>query len=638
MWTIDNPDFNDTDNSITFSELTQQKFEDWVLEFRSGGSKDPRNSDGFEIDNGLRVTQTNTRDSGGSRRTEAKVAKLKQGSYAVTMTLNIDEFPKGFDTSIVQVKCGGGKPPLIIKLRPKGYMRANSNGKSIVKTKEPVFKEGRNFIRFEIHYKTRGGIIQINDHLFEVNLECRCDKMRGGGAKDYYILKIGLYEDDIKPGYSILYKDLRVVNMDKMEIMPKEPSKPKPIVSFAGIVVLVNKVNPSDKLYLDRDYRFERIPEFLKEAQYIATCNDSKRLETRINLRAESDCTVYVAWDARSEPDKWLEHWTKRPEIIETEDYNRHIFAQHFKREDIITLKDNKAKSMYSVFIKPGHDESADKPDKPDWGLILSHEGRDARIESKEEHDQARKDGRIAVKNDGLHWYPRFMKRDKWKRWSGNPSSTVYRSIKPQRLKDGVKVLIRMKSTKEPELEKKGWVDYDYKYDYKEESSKNLHMIAGTGDFRIGLFQKDGDYKDWHGWQVRIHPHIHEAYKKHVGSNDLSNASHWYRRKSAKRDALLCDYMQDAGDHGGFKKIRHDGELKFKMGPNAPFDEFFDIELTLKEKDGYIYPTVRVHEDYIELDRYKHETDMRGEFELVDAVALSFNNMRSYAGLVIDVT
>jgi hypothetical protein len=69
------------------------------------------------------------------------------------------------------------------------------------------------------------------------------------------------------------------------------------------------------------------------------------------------------------------------------------------------------------------------------------------------------------------------------------------------------------------------------------------------------------------------------------------------------------------------------------MGPHAPYDERVDIEVRLKMSRDMktICPAVRVHNEEVRLDPYKHTTKgFDDDFECVDAVCFSFNNMRSY--------
>ena len=132
----------------------------------------------------------------------------------------------------------------------------------------------------------------------------------------------------------------------------------------------------------------------------------------------------------------------------------------------------------------------------------------------------------------------------------------------------------------------------------------------------------------WHAYHVRVNSHLHKKSKKHLGKDDTSNSSHWYRAAPAEGDLLIDDYCQD---FHRFTKLKQKGELKFGMGPHAPFDEFFEIEVRLKANKNMICPAVRVHNDEVRLDPYKHATKgVDDDFEYVDAVCFSFNNMRPY--------
>jgi len=83
----------------------------------------------------------------------------------------------------------------------------------------------------------------------------------------------------------------------------------------------------------------------------------------------------------------------------------------------------------------------------------------------------------------------------------------------------------------------------------------------------------------WHAYQVCINPYLHREAKKRLGKDDTSNSSHWYSPAPAEEDLLMEDYSQE---FNRFTKLKHKGELKFRMGPHAPYDEWVEIELHLK--------------------------------------------------------
>ena len=96
-----------------------------------------------------------------------------------------------------------------------GGIRVNSNGHEIARSDTVFLMKKWNTVRYTIRHSNpnKAISISINDHHIELDhdhFEARCKKMKGKGAKDYYIVKIGLYEDDVRAGYTVYYKDLRL--------------------------------------------------------------------------------------------------------------------------------------------------------------------------------------------------------------------------------------------------------------------------------------------------------------------------------------------------------------------------------------------------------------------------------------------
>jgi hypothetical protein len=82
------------------------------------------------------------------------------------------------------------------------------------------------------------------------------------------------------------------------------------------------------------------------------------------------------------------------------------------------------------------------------------------------------------------------------------------------------------------------------------EVQENLRCPAGTGDFRVGLFDSGGGASalrgmaNWRGWQVRFAPHLAAIFADKPGRDDMSNASQWFRTPPSTRDGLLDDWCQ----------------------------------------------------------------------------------------------
>jgi len=189
-------------------------FESWVIAFRTGGTKRNNFNRGFSLgmiddEQALICTQSDTHDPGNNRRTEAKVVLAPVGDYRVAFDVYLDKVPKGFDTTISQIKCGSGKPPINIKITDGGGVRVKSGGKHALSRTPGYFKQGWHSVVYTIENSRKTISLTIDGKALKINndrvvTDCRDIKRAG---KDYY-LKIGLYEDDVVPGFWIAYRNL----------------------------------------------------------------------------------------------------------------------------------------------------------------------------------------------------------------------------------------------------------------------------------------------------------------------------------------------------------------------------------------------------------------------------------------------
>ncbi len=267
------------------------------------------------------------------------------------------------------------------------------------------------------------------------------------------------------------------------------------------------------------------------------------------------------------------------------------------------------------------------------WRIVLSQEGKDSKLWTDDEIAEYVRKGYATWDsvNEHILWNPRYIPNTDSK-WKGNPSGTIISKIPRQEIARGCKIKLQMRSKRAKFAD----IDYSDKWS-PDEKQNNLRRVAGTGDFRIGLMQSDGaDIGKWHAYQVRIYPYLHKDAKFHIGSSDTSNCSFWYRDKPGPKNTLMDDWSQESHC---FKKLKHKGELKFGMGPHAPYDEWFDIEIELKKnKDDNTFSSVQVHKDKVVLDPYKHETSgFNNNFDYVDAICLSYNNMRPYVDIQLKI-
>nr|WRJ70019.1 hypothetical protein TetV2_00574 [Oceanusvirus sp.] len=429
-----------------------------------------------------------------------------------------------------------------------------------------------------------------------------------------------------------------------------------------------------DKVYFDRDYEYVDVAG-LEGCLHLRTGNDDKWQQRKTVFDVGSVSLVFVLFDSRAESlPAWLEKtkWTDTDMIVTTTDGPRRVLAAVYPAGTVTLgtneVKKTKAKSMYSVLVRPigRPSKTPSRPSSPGggggggggivggshefpdtkelgadvgggWRLILTQEGRSGHIWDLDKVKGCISEGMAEydAEKGALVWRPRYRKdkRGRWDNWDGNPSSNVWRQFPKTALKDGVRVKMQFSSKKEESMPR---VEYSDRWNGGKEEANNLRCVAGTGDFRVGLIQTNGKKNpgDWHVWQVRINPHLNKDAKKHIGASDTSNSSYWYREKPGGKECLIDDYSQD-NDRDGFKKLRHDGELKFGMGPHSPFDEFVDVEFTLKmTDDDVVESSVKVHNDKVLLDKYQHKTSgFDDKFTHVDAVCWSFNNMRPYCDI-----
>lgn len=423
-----------------------------------------------------------------------------------------------------------------------------------------------------------------------------------------------------------------------------------------------------DKVYADRDYEYRDVGE-LKGCYHVRTCNDDKNKRTSVSFELEEGGLVYVLYDSRADkyPD-WLrkDPWRKTGLTVKTDDKCDFVVFSAKHEPGQVKLGSNQgdktgAESMYTVLIQSASesDEAAEPEPTPaaptvytfpdlkhlgcevggGWRMILSKEGTQRSVWDLAVVKKYLNAGMAEYEGGRLVWRPRYYKSKghrKWSRWKGNPSQTVWKQYPKSALRDGVTVKMRFKSSKDTSIPN---ANYEDRWYGGEESNDNLRNVAGTGDFRIGLLQTNGRQKPgmWNGYQVRVYPYLHREAKNHIGKNDRSNCSYWYRNKPGGVDCLMDDYSQYK-DRDGFKKLKHDGELKFGMGPHSPYDEFFDIAVRLKlEGAATMRSWIKVNDDEVELDPYEHDTaGFREDFEYVDAVCLSYNNMRPYVDINIE--
>lgn len=187
------------------------------------------------------------------------------------------------------------------------------------------------------------------------------------------------------------------------------------------------------------------------------------------------------------------------------------------------------------------------------------------------------------------------------------------------------------------------------------EVQENLRCPAGTGDFRVGLFDSGGGASalrgmaNWKGWQVRFAPHLAALFADKPGRDDMSNASQWFRTPPSTRDGLLDDWCQSTKGYApGSKpsnkcgwetgKISNYGNTKFAIGPAAPVGEWYNVEVGLQRgANNKWQPTFKVHTSVFSASSMGSFNFPAGAApDKVDSVAITFpNTIRPYKSLCI---
>jgi hypothetical protein len=105
--------------------------------------------------------------------------------------------------------------------------------------------------------------------------------------------------------------------------------------------------------YIDRSYRYSNVPSFLNGTTFIKTANDDKnRTNTNfLTFTANSNVTVYVAYDNRNPKPAWLSTYNDTNTDLIT-DVSFSIYQKNFSAGNITLGGNQSGGSMYTVMIK----------------------------------------------------------------------------------------------------------------------------------------------------------------------------------------------------------------------------------------------------------------------------------------------
>lgn len=145
----------------------------------------------------------------------------------------------------------------------------------------------------------------------------------------------------------------------------------------------------------------------------------------------------------------------------------------------------------------------------------------------------------------------------------------------------------------------------DWTHQGKGISDEYLRCLAGTGDFRMGLFESDDlvlddsvegpavdapatEFNDYMGFQLRWHPHLSKGFANLPGrlmedkdkseTESHNNLTLW-TRISPGRYGLMSDEAQKF-EHSGFSKSDGWGTQPVSWGAEAPFGDWVHVQIT----------------------------------------------------------
>jgi hypothetical protein len=225
-------------------------------------------------------------------------------------------------------------------------------------------------------------------------------------------------------------------------------------------------------------------------------------------------------------------------------------------------------------------------------------------------------DGAAVTKDGSLEW-----KLSK----SGGKDQTVFRDVASRKFEVGKPIAFKM-------MWKTNGNNGGQSGACTSIKDNNLRCLAGTGDIRLGLFDKGDSSKNAKGMQVRVSPHLSPNWKTSVGGQTVdgrpkpeshTNLSLWTRNNSGgnnRGDGLMDDDCQSGGGHCGYSR-----DIKTTSGANAPFNAEYPMDVTVTRTSATAYN--------MDLNMNNSTYKLQGNFankalvpENIDVMALTYTN------------
>ena len=225
-------------------------------------------------------------------------------------------------------------------------------------------------------------------------------------------------------------------------------------------------------------------------------------------------------------------------------------------------------------------------------------------------------DGAAVTKDGSLEW-----KLSK----SGGKDQTVFRDVASRKFEVGKPIAFKM-------MWKTNGNNGGQSGACTSIKDNNLRCLAGTGDIRLGLFDRGDSTQNAKGMQVRVSPHLSPNWKTSVGGQTVdgrpkpeshTNLSLWTRNNSGgnnRGDGLMDDDCQSGGGHCGYSR-----DIKTTSGANAPFNAEYPMDVTVTRTSATAYN--------MDLNMNNSTYKLQGNFankalvpENIDVMALTYTN------------
>ena len=225
-------------------------------------------------------------------------------------------------------------------------------------------------------------------------------------------------------------------------------------------------------------------------------------------------------------------------------------------------------------------------------------------------------DGAAVTKDGSLEW-----KLSK----SGGKDQTVFRDVASRKFEVGKPIAFKM-------MWKTNGNNGGQSGACTSIKDNNLRCLAGTGDIRLGLFDRGDSTNNAKGMQVRVSPHLSPNWKTSVGGQTVdgrpkpeshTNLSLWTRNNSGgnnRGDGLMDDDCQSGGGHCGYSR-----DIKTTSGANAPFNAEYPMDVTVTRTSATAYN--------MDLNMNNSTYKLQGNFankalvpENIDVMALTYTN------------